>query len=72
MAELLNQERISPKFLSGDVTYKKYFHSLAYLYDRQMIASYLLYVLENVVKLLKLSQTRSFLLGKKNNNTFIP
>lgn len=22
MAELLNQERISPKFLSGDVTYK--------------------------------------------------
>ena len=68
MVELLNQERISPKFLSGDVTYKSIPIPWLIFITDEWLPLICLICLENVVKLLKLSQARGFLLGQKKSN----
>lgn len=65
MAELLNQERISSKFLSGDVTYKTTPIPWLIFMTEERFPLICSMCLENVVKLLKLSQARRFLLGEK-------
>ena len=68
IVKLLNQERISPKFLSGDVTYKSIPIPWLIFITDEWLPLICPICLENVVKLLKLSQARGFLLGQKKSN----
>lgn len=65
MAELLNQERISPKFLSGYVTYKSTPNPWLIFMTDKWLPGICSICLETAVKLLKLSQEGGFLLGGK-------
>lgn len=68
MAELSNQEKTSPKFLSDDVTCKSTpIPWLIFIID-ELLPVICSICLGDMVKLLKLSKERGLLLEKKKNN----